>query len=188
MPNFKNIAIAFPLLVLCGCAASPREMDYASLPSAILWQKHSSTNSSLELLFLEAELGRRSELVNGQDFVGRKTMLLVGRSIYARTPVASVTANDHDCSDFPSPSDAQMFFLQNGGPLSDPHDLDRDGDGAACEWGTTLKNTFNKFRSSNNRPRTSTTSRDYYYSRCYTGPRGGRYTITASGNKNYNGC
>ena len=40
---------------------------------------------------------------------------------------------DYDCSDFSSQSQAQAFFESEGGPASDYHDLDRDGDGVACE-------------------------------------------------------
>lgn len=40
---------------------------------------------------------------------------------------------DYDCSDFGSHSEAQEFFEREGGPDYDPHRLDRDGDGYACE-------------------------------------------------------
>ncbi|GEM_PF-3024782 len=46
----------------------------------------------------------------------------------------SSTYVDHDCSDFDTQKDAQLFFKANGGPYDDPHDLDRDGDGMACDW------------------------------------------------------
>jgi hypothetical protein len=41
---------------------------------------------------------------------------------------------DYDCPDFETQEEAQNFFEENGGPDYDPHDLDRDGDGIACEW------------------------------------------------------
>lgn len=41
---------------------------------------------------------------------------------------------DHNCSDFSTQREAQAFFEANGGPYSDPHDLDRDNDGMACDW------------------------------------------------------
>ncbi|MFJ7511875.1 excalibur calcium-binding domain-containing protein [Peribacillus simplex] len=42
---------------------------------------------------------------------------------------------DKDCSDFPSGGfEAQEFYIAAGGPQSDPHDLDRDNDGNACDW------------------------------------------------------
>ena len=40
---------------------------------------------------------------------------------------------DHNCSDFYTWSEAQAFFESQGGPGSDPHQLDRDGDGIACQ-------------------------------------------------------
>ena len=41
---------------------------------------------------------------------------------------------DRDCEDFASQADAQRFFEANGGgPARDPHRLDADGDGVACE-------------------------------------------------------
>jgi hypothetical protein len=41
--------------------------------------------------------------------------------------------SDRDCPDSGSHEEAQRFFLANGGPSSDPHKLDRDRDGLACE-------------------------------------------------------
>lgn len=40
---------------------------------------------------------------------------------------------DRDCSDFASQREAQEFFEAAGGPDIDPHRLDGDGDGVACE-------------------------------------------------------
>lgn len=40
---------------------------------------------------------------------------------------------DRDCSDFDTQAQAQTFFVNNGGPQKDPHRLDADGDGVACE-------------------------------------------------------
>lgn len=47
--------------------------------------------------------------------------------------MAPAQAYDRDCGDFPSQAAAQRFFLANGGPYSDPHGLDAEGDGIACE-------------------------------------------------------
>jgi hypothetical protein len=45
-----------------------------------------------------------------------------------------VAAEDKDCIGyFESEKQAQRFFLKHGGPKRDPHGLDRDGDGRACE-------------------------------------------------------
>lgn len=43
------------------------------------------------------------------------------------------STGDYDCSDFGSQEEAQDFFEDEGGPWDDPHNLDRDGDGVACE-------------------------------------------------------
>lgn len=40
---------------------------------------------------------------------------------------------DYDCGDFDTWSEAQDFFESEGGPDEDYHNLDRDGDGIACE-------------------------------------------------------
>jgi competence protein ComEC len=45
----------------------------------------------------------------------------------------STSAADMDCSDFSTWKEAQDFFISKGGPESDPHRLDRNGDGYACE-------------------------------------------------------
>jgi hypothetical protein len=40
---------------------------------------------------------------------------------------------DRDCSDFRTQRQAQRFFKKQGGPREDPHNLDSDNDGKACE-------------------------------------------------------
>ncbi len=40
---------------------------------------------------------------------------------------------DKDCSDFSSWKQAQLFYERHGGPKKDPHRLDADRDGIACE-------------------------------------------------------
>jgi hypothetical protein len=46
---------------------------------------------------------------------------------------AHVSPRDPACVDFPTPQEAQTFFLAHGGPKHDPASLDGDGDGVACE-------------------------------------------------------
>jgi hypothetical protein len=46
-----------------------------------------------------------------------------------RTPVKA----DRDCGDFANQAKAQAFFVAQGGPDLDPHGLDQDGDGVACQ-------------------------------------------------------
>ncbi len=40
---------------------------------------------------------------------------------------------DRDCGDFTTQEEAQAFYEAAGGPASDPHRLDGEGDGVACE-------------------------------------------------------
>nr|WP_267885375.1 excalibur calcium-binding domain-containing protein [Jannaschia rubra] len=95
---------------------------------------------------------------------------------------------DRNCADFTGGFEAQQFFMNNGGPARDPHDLDRDGDGYACEWGTELRQRAAAAERQAAVARAATQRRVAAASRCYTGPRGGTYTITASGARDYDGC
>lgn len=45
----------------------------------------------------------------------------------------STSESDRDCGDFDSQQEAQEFFEANGGPEEDPHRLDGDGNGQACD-------------------------------------------------------
>jgi hypothetical protein len=40
---------------------------------------------------------------------------------------------DFNCGDFDSQAEAQAFYVDEGGPIDDPHSLDLDRDGQACE-------------------------------------------------------
>jgi hypothetical protein len=62
---------------------------------------------------------------------GLVLLLAVPSSAAADGPVAH--ASDRDCGDFANQAAAQRYFLNNGGPNSDPDRLDADGDGIACE-------------------------------------------------------
>ncbi len=44
-----------------------------------------------------------------------------------------MAAADKDCADFNSWRQAQNFYKKHGGPKKDPHRLDADRDGIACE-------------------------------------------------------
>jgi endonuclease YncB( thermonuclease family) len=67
----------------------------------------------------------------------RITLLLTALAIAATGLIGftttPATAADRDCGDFPNQKAAQIFFLNAGGPSSDPHGLDSEGDGVACE-------------------------------------------------------
>jgi endonuclease YncB( thermonuclease family) len=51
----------------------------------------------------------------------------------ALTAAPAMAAGDRDCGDFASQKAAQIFYLEAGGPRMDPHGLDADRDGIACE-------------------------------------------------------
>lgn len=55
------------------------------------------------------------------------------RGIWGETCAAPAREDDRDCGDFSNRAEAQTFFLREGGPTHDPHRLDQDGDGIACE-------------------------------------------------------
>lgn len=58
---------------------------------------------------------------------GAVALLIAGSAL----PASAFT--DRNCSDFAYQEDAQAFFIAEGGPTSDPHRLDSNGDGVACE-------------------------------------------------------
>jgi competence protein ComEC len=49
------------------------------------------------------------------------------------TPIRSTRLGDRDCGSFATHLEAQSYFIEQGGPASDPHRLDGDNDGIACE-------------------------------------------------------
>lgn len=59
------------------------------------------------------------------------TFLLL--SLLALAGCDSVVADTANCSDFATQDEAQRFFVREGGPENDPHRLDADNDGIACE-------------------------------------------------------
>jgi Excalibur calcium-binding domain len=60
---------------------------------------------------------------------------VIDRDTFTILPESGARASgaDRDCSDFSTQPEAQQFFLAQGGPASDPHRLDGDNDGIACE-------------------------------------------------------
>jgi hypothetical protein len=56
------------------------------------------------------------------------------RSSWLTFDVPALVSQEKDCiGSFDSDREAQRFFLKHGGPKRDPHGLDGDGDGRACE-------------------------------------------------------
>ncbi|MGB0902971.1 excalibur calcium-binding domain-containing protein [Halocynthiibacter sp.] len=171
------------LVLLAACGASPD----AQPPEVLSARIAAETNSSLCIaygtasttprgkLMIEAELAARGVNQCFSSNYGHASVSTYGRSRYERPAISESTMN---CSDFRSGAEAQKYFLAAGGPVQDRHNLDADGDGLACEWGTQVRR-ISRYRAPVPR---------VYRPRCYVGPRGGTYTITASGRKNYDGC
>lgn len=135
-------------------------------------------------LMIEAELAVRGQRDCPLGRYESRSLATFGSKAYARnkTFARTVGSFDYDCSDFSSGASAQKFFLSAGGPISDIHNLDADGDGLACEWGTEARKLATYTR------RVIPTPSRPVFSKCYVGPRGGTYTITSSGARNYDGC
>ena len=193
--RFKYLCM-FALVAACGVpptAATQR-------PDVLSAQIASETQTNLCLaarnpsttprgkLMIEAELAVRGVTQCSGASYGGASAAAFGSALYSRQMSAPQSASRdlRNCSDFASGAAAQKYFLAAGGPVNDPNNLDRDGDGLACEWGAQIKQiaAYSKPVAA---PIRSSASRSTG-SRCYTGPRGGRYTLTASGNKNYGGC
>lgn len=60
-------------------------------------------------------------------------LLLIAAGLVAAMMSSSHAVVDRDCSDFSSQAAAQKFYVDAGGPKYDPHRLDADGDGKACD-------------------------------------------------------
>jgi len=57
-----------------------------------------------------------------------------GSKIYSRSSFNGASKAARNCARFPSPDQAQIAFLSQGGPQKDRRGLDPDGDGYACSW------------------------------------------------------
>ncbi len=63
----------------------------------------------------------------------RSSLVALMAVVVLAATTAPVSAADKDCSDFSSWRQAQNFYKKHGGPRYDPHRLDADRDGIACE-------------------------------------------------------
>jgi hypothetical protein len=60
-------------------------------------------------------------------------LLMIGMALIGPLGCGDDNDDDRNCDDFASQAEAQAFFLAQGGPSRDPHGLDADNDGIACE-------------------------------------------------------
>jgi hypothetical protein len=68
----------------------------------------------------------------GSDGTGRMSYIdfaIPDKSVLPYDP----NGRNRNCSAFKTQTEAQLFFIAAGGPLSDKHELDSDGNGLACE-------------------------------------------------------
>jgi hypothetical protein len=63
----------------------------------------------------------------------RTTVAVLATAFALASTAAPASAGDKDCADFKSWRQAQNFYKKHGGPKKDPHRLDADRDGIACE-------------------------------------------------------
>jgi hypothetical protein len=63
----------------------------------------------------------------------RITIAVLATAFALAFSAAPATAGDKDCADFNNWRQAQNFYKKHGGPNKDPHRLDGDHDGIACE-------------------------------------------------------
>ncbi|UWP99376.1 excalibur calcium-binding domain-containing protein [Aliiroseovarius crassostreae] len=179
MLQASRLLILLLFTTSCAASISSQASYFENLSTSELWQLQAVPSTPDKVMLVEAILASRGEYSRGRyTYLGSSTAFRVGNSVHRRNKENTL---DKNCSDFETSAAAQLFFIKNGGPTRDPAGLDRDGDGFACEWGTVIKQNRTKSLK-------KTVSRTYYQPRCYVGPRGGRYTISASGRKNYGGC
>ncbi|HEX5713210.1 MAG TPA: excalibur calcium-binding domain-containing protein [Solirubrobacterales bacterium] len=63
----------------------------------------------------------------------RLSMVALGAIAALALTSSPASAADKDCADFNTWRQAQNFYKKHGGPRYDPHRLDADRDGIACE-------------------------------------------------------
>jgi len=61
----------------------------------------------------------------------------VGTQLYSRVGFNKDSKFQRNCAQYPSADQAQIDFLERGGPERDRLGLDPDGDGFACDWDPT---------------------------------------------------
>lgn len=105
-------------------------------------------------------------------------------------PACARSGGDCDCRDL-TRAQARALLARD---RSDPHRLDRDGDGRACEITRRGRTSSRSYAPRAYAPartlapvraRRAAPARSYASSGYYTGPRGGCYTYSASGRKRY---
>jgi len=95
-------------------------------------------NALLGFVIIVGLVWGMTAIFSGEDKINYGANVYEGYSSFDRDDDYAETRSyedygDLDCSDFYSQWEAQEFFESEGGPWEDYHNLDRDGDGVACE-------------------------------------------------------
>jgi hypothetical protein len=106
-------------------------LEQQRIDAAIAERQLEEARRQLVVVQPQATVPQATQGVNIALFA-KQTTHRVGERRYARPAVAFGSRGN--CRRFATPDDAQRFFLANGGPERDPHNLDPDGDGFACGW------------------------------------------------------
>ena len=162
----RQIFFLFALLLLIGCqtdVSSENEVvkgnsDLKTSDGILDLSQFSQEQQKVER---EQAAKRREELkagrvvldVKGQEKIGATSVNLavfarsvsnrVGKKIYFRNFLG--TDVNPGCKKFSSKNAAQIFFLKNGGPKNDYHNIDTDGDGFACKWDPEIYRKIDSF-------------------------------------------
>ena len=81
-------------------------------------------------VFIQA---KRVEPASPEGSVSAPTPTAVPATATPSPTITPLPFEDYNCSDFDTWQEAQDFFLSEGGPENDPHNLDRNSDGMVCE-------------------------------------------------------
>ena len=67
----------------------------------------------------------------------------VGTKLYSRFGFNAAGRYNRNCGQYRHQDQAQIAFLENGGPEKDPRGMDPDGDGYACTWDPSIYRNVN---------------------------------------------
>lgn len=96
-------------------------------------EKEAVENKNNWIIWVVILVGGGLLCLNSNKSSNTKTNNILGRDDNPTIERSFGEYGDYDCSDFSTHREAQEFFEDEGGPDEDYHNLDRDGDGEACE-------------------------------------------------------
>ena len=84
----------------------------------------------LELGNQDFDLGK---LLSGEGVEESRVLRDKEGNVVPEGTTGAKATDEYNCDDFETQPEAQAFFEKAGGPSEDPHNLDGDDDGEACE-------------------------------------------------------